>query len=201
VIVLILSWRRSTVTMEDSETQTTRFNEQTPLLRSDAQIIAELRARKDFIDSHILSIHGEDSWLWKSRRSLQGFLTSKWGHYSVITLVSLDIAGIFANFLISLHVCEHSGEKGFNKEAWIRTEDALDVLSLVFSCAFMLELCLSVWALGWVLATTSPASKVTSSNPFVGISSPSSTSLTPRSLLPDSLWTYFYVDPLRKRVR
>ena len=90
--------------MEDSETQTGETNIHTPLLASDAALVSTLRQGKDFMGKHILTVHGEESWLWQSRRSLQRFLTSKWGHYSVILLVSLDISGIFADFLISLHM-------------------------------------------------------------------------------------------------
>lgn len=90
--------------MEDSETQTGEVNVHSPLLASDAVLVSTLRHGKDFLGRHILSVHGEESWLWQTRRSMQRFLTSKWGHYSVILLVSLDISGIFADFLISLHL-------------------------------------------------------------------------------------------------
>ena len=88
--------------MEDSETQTASAD--TPLLASDANLISSLHQSRDFLGQHILSVHGEHSWIWKCRNSLQRFLTSKWGHYSVILLVSLDVSGIFADFLISLHM-------------------------------------------------------------------------------------------------
>lgn len=92
--------------MEDTETQT-EFSDatvHTPLLASDAALVSTLRQGKDFLGRHILSVHGEESWVWNTRRATQRFLTSKWGHYSVILLVSLDISGIFADFLISLHM-------------------------------------------------------------------------------------------------
>lgn len=89
--------------MEDGETQTT-VAEHTPLLAEDAALVTLLRQGKDHFGKHILSVHGEDSWLWQTRRSIQHFLTSKWGHYSVILLVTADITGIFADFLISLHM-------------------------------------------------------------------------------------------------
>ena len=82
-------------------------------------------------------------------RRLQSFFSSKWGHYAVILLVSLDVASIFADFLISLHICEHSGEEGFNPKPWEDADEMLDIISLVFSCLFMLELVLSVWAFGF----------------------------------------------------
>jgi hypothetical protein len=107
-----------------------------------------------YIGRHIPEASGEDSWIWTTRRRLQQFLTSKWGHYSVIILVSLDVAGIFADFLISLHICEHAGEKGFNQKQWEQVDDALDTISLVFSCLFMLELLCSIWAFGLELRIT-----------------------------------------------
>lgn len=90
--------------MEDSETQTGEASAREPLLASDAALVSTLRRGQDYVGRHILSVHGENSWLWQTRRAMQRFLTSKWGHYSVIALVSLDIAGIFADFLISLHM-------------------------------------------------------------------------------------------------
>ena len=121
----------------------------TPLLASDRPQLSSLSQGSDYIGQHILNVHGEDSWIWKARQYVQEFLTSKWGHYSVIILVSLDVAGIFADFLISLHICEHAGEKGFHQKQWERADEALDIVSLVFSCLFMVELLASVWAFGF----------------------------------------------------
>jgi len=136
--------------MDDAETQTQyESSEQTPLLRSDRQYIDSLRQSRDFIACHIVKIHGEDSWVWNLRQKLQRFLSSKWGHYSVIALVAADITCIFADFLISLHICEHSGEKGFNRRAWQTADDVLDYVSLAFSCLFMAELLGSVFAFGF----------------------------------------------------
>jgi len=135
--------------MEDAEAYSSPPTVRTPLLPSDRAQIFNLSAGSDYIGKHILTVHGEDSWVWISRRRLQRFLASKWGHYSVIILVSLDVAGIFADFLITLHICEHSGEKGFPRRAWEKADEALDVASLVFSCLFMLELLLSIWAFGF----------------------------------------------------
>lgn len=144
--------------MDDAETQTTTFNEQTPLLRSDREYIASLRQSRDFIACHIVKIHGEDSWVWDLRQHLQRFLSSKWGHYAVITLVAADISCIFADFLISLHICEHSGDKGFNRKAWEIADDVLDYVSLAFSCLFMAELLASVFAFGFRYVSQEPQS-------------------------------------------
>ena len=67
----------------------------------------------------------------------------------MLALVSLDVAGIFATFLISLHVCEHARQPGFDARPWERADQVLDVASLVFSCLFLFELMLSVFAFGW----------------------------------------------------
>ena len=115
--------------------------ERQPLLRSDLHLLPKSshpHPQQPFKPSFIST----------TRHRTAHFLTSKTGHYSVLALVSLDVAGIFADFLISLHVCEHGGEKGFDAAAWERASSVLGALSLVFSCLFMLELGLSLWAFG-----------------------------------------------------
>lgn len=73
------------------------------------------------------------------------FLASKAGHYSVLALVSVDIAGIFTAFILQLFTCEgHIGS-----ETSAKAEKAIDIASLVFSCFFVLELGASVWVFGW----------------------------------------------------
>lgn len=134
--------------MEDHEWRAYDSNEQSPLLPSDRRYLTTLRHSRDFIACHIVKIHGEDSWVWSLRSHLQRFLSSKWGHYFVITLVALDISCIFADFLISLHICEHTGEKGFHDKDWQLAQDVLNYVSLSFSCLFMAELVGSVFAFG-----------------------------------------------------
>jgi len=131
--------------MEDETTQTQYTDnegEAQPLLRSDRR--AWSTAANDYIGRHILKSHGEDSWIYKARHEVQWFLTSKFGHYSVILLVSVDVFCIFADFLISLHLCEHADAS----PVWLDVNEALDIVSLVFSCLFMLELIMSIWAFG-----------------------------------------------------
>lgn len=134
--------------MNDDVENNTSPTVSTPLLPSARPGVTSLSHGLDYVGRHIPKAPGEDSWIWATRRWLQQFLTSKWGHYTVIILVSLDVAGIFADFLISLHICEHVGEKGFHRKQWEQVDDALDIISLVFSCLFMLELLCSVWAFG-----------------------------------------------------
>lgn len=140
--------------MEDSETQTFNNNatDRTPLLPSDRRYLETLRSSKDFVACHIIKIHGEDSSVWRLRTNLQRFFSSKWGHYFVIALVTLDISCIFADFLISLHMCEHKREKNFPYDDWKLADHVLDYVSLVFSCLFMAELlgCVFAFGLGYV---------------------------------------------------
>lgn len=91
----------------------------------------------------------QNRYLHPARRQIQRFLTSKSGHYSVLVLVSLDVSCIFADFLISLYVCEHSCGNGdqVSKEL-LNTQKTLGIVSLVFSCLFMVELLASIWAFG-----------------------------------------------------
>ncbi|KAK5235644.1 hypothetical protein LTR47_003117 [Exophiala xenobiotica] len=132
--------------MEDSETQTR--NERSPLLPSDRRYLDTLRSSRDFVACHIIKIHGEESSVWKLRTNLQRFLSSKWGHYFVIALVALDISCIFADFLISLHMCEHRSDEKFPYKDWQLADHVLDYVSLAFSCLFMAELLGSVFAFG-----------------------------------------------------
>ncbi|ETI21826.1 hypothetical protein G647_05895 [Cladophialophora carrionii CBS 160.54] len=121
----------------------------TPLLPSDRRFITTLQRSEDFIACHVQKIHGADSWVWGLRHNLQRFLSSKWGHYFVIVLVAADISCIFADFLVSLHMCEHGGDTGFDLYAWRQVNQVLGYMSLVFSCLFMAELLGSVFAFGF----------------------------------------------------
>jgi len=78
------------------------------------------------------------------RAQLQRFLTSKAGHYSILLLVSLDVSCIFADFIINLFTCEARSPHS----AWGTALEALGIVSLVFSCLFMVELLASIWAFG-----------------------------------------------------
>ena len=113
------------------------LSHRTPLLREDRHLFPAV--------SHL----PRSNRLSTLRRHVAHFLTSKYGHYAVILLVTLDVAGIFADFIISLHICEHSSDSSFNGSVWERAVGALSIASLVFSCGFMVELLLSLWAFGW----------------------------------------------------
>ncbi|KAI9727498.1 MAG: hypothetical protein M1828_006440 [Chrysothrix sp. TS-e1954] len=78
------------------------------------------------------------------------FLTSKVGHYAVLSLVFLDFLTIFADFVVSLSLCEHTckGEDNLQGRELSRTHTALGIIGLVFSCVFLVELIVSMWAFG-----------------------------------------------------
>ena len=82
-------------------------------------------------------------------KATRTFLSSKYGHYAVLLLVSLDVSCIFADFLISLYVCDHKCDKGETvSRDFGKAQDALGIVSLIFTCLFMAELLASVWAFG-----------------------------------------------------
>ena len=98
------------------------------------------------------SLEGEydKSYIRLTRRQTRQFLGSKLGHYSVLFLVTVDVACIFADFLINLYLCEHECCRYKNEYQGLHdTQDALGVVSLVFSCLFMVELMASIWAFGF----------------------------------------------------
>lgn len=87
---------------------------------------------------------------------VQRFLMSQTGHYAVLLLVSLDVACIFADLLISLFICEQRCGKDLDAtKALVGAQEALKVVSLVFSCLFMAELIACVWAFGLKYASQS----------------------------------------------
>lgn len=82
---------------------------------------------------------------YKARR----FLSSKAGHYAILVLVSLDVSCIFADILISLFACEQSCKSGHRASKGLNdAQEALGIVSLVFSCMFMAELFANIWAFG-----------------------------------------------------
>lgn len=63
----------------------------------------------------------------------------------VLALVSLDLLGIFGDIFINLYTCE----EGEPSPTWDQVREGLGIAGLVFSCLFMVELILSLWAFGW----------------------------------------------------
>lgn len=80
-----------------------------------------------------------------AHRSVQAFLSSRVQHWLVLGLVTFDVLGIFADIFINLYQCE----EGDNRPFWNDARDGLGIAGLVFSCLFMAELIMSVWAFGW----------------------------------------------------
>ncbi|KAL2400292.1 hypothetical protein ABEF93_006921 [Exophiala dermatitidis] len=184
----------------DAETQTTsqsHAHESSPLLPSDRRYLTRLhQSPRDFIACHIIKIHGEESRVWQIRRSLQRFLASKWGHYFVILLVGLDISCIFADFLISLHICENAGDEKFDYKDWQKANEALGYVSLAFSCLFMAELLGSVFAFGFDYFRSNSTSLTPSSS-----SSPSSSTSSSAAIIEEfSSGAADEVDELQERI-
>jgi hypothetical protein len=73
------------------------------------------------------------------------FLSSRAQHWTVLSLVSFDLLGIFADIIINLYQCDEQD----TSPIWDDVRNGLGIAGLVFSCLFMLELILSVWAFGW----------------------------------------------------
>ncbi|KAL1970001.1 hypothetical protein VTN77DRAFT_6406 [Rasamsonia byssochlamydoides] len=90
----------------------------------------------------------DDDGLARWRRDTRAFLSSRWGHYLVLLLVSVDVACIFADFLIELHTCELKQKHRRIDPRWGTAQEALGLVSLVFSCLFMLELIAATLSFG-----------------------------------------------------
>lgn len=114
--------------------------QQQPLLRSDRERLD--RASKDSLSRKLTD---KSSTAYRARHFLQRFLASKYGHYFVMILVTLDVAGIFADLLITLHLCEHRHD---DTSTWKHIQEGLGILSLVCSCLFVAELLCSIFAFG-----------------------------------------------------
>ena len=79
-------------------------------------------------------------------------LASRYGHYAVLSLVSLDVSCIFADFILGLYICEHTCKDGGHvHKALPDTQHALGIVSLVISVLFMVELCASIWSFNGLL--------------------------------------------------
>jgi voltage-gated hydrogen channel 1 len=79
------------------------------------------------------------------KSQVSDFLSSRAQHWTVLGLVSFDLLGIFADIIINLYQCDEKD----TSPVWDDVREGLGIAGLVFSCLFMLELVLSVWAFGW----------------------------------------------------
>lgn len=83
------------------------------------------------------------------RARTRSFLSSKWGHYIILFMVAVDVACIFADFLIELRVCElRERHQVPIDRGWGLAQETLGLIGLIFSCLFMLELIASVLSFG-----------------------------------------------------
>ncbi|KAM0229954.1 hypothetical protein ACHAP5_011498 [Fusarium lateritium] len=94
---------------------------------------------------HSHPFKGDRHTIGSTREKTARFLSSKAGHYSVLTLVSLDVLSMIADFILNLFKCE----QGKKSSEWDIALEILGSISLVFSCLFMVELIASIWAFGW----------------------------------------------------
>lgn len=79
------------------------------------------------------------------QRQTRSFLSSRTKHFVILGLVALDVGAILADIFIALVSCD----LGQKEEEWVeQSRDALHIVGLVFSCLFVLELLVSVWAFG-----------------------------------------------------
>lgn len=120
-----------------------------PLL-GEAHPATENSNRSHSNDASGLFAQGYSSYFESARTQIRGFLTSRVGHYAVLLLVSLDVSCILADFLISLFICERAcGEDVDESRPLTEAQEALGIVSLIFSCLFMAELIASIWAFGF----------------------------------------------------
>jgi len=78
---------------------------------------------------------------------LQRVLSTRTHHTVVLVLIALDVLAIFADIFIDLSACgPHAAPQSPVAAA---ARQVLSIASLVFSCLFMAELTLYIWAFGW----------------------------------------------------
>jgi len=81
----------------------------------------------------------------RRRRLVRDWLSSKTKHYIVMGLVAMDVAAIITDIFVSLVTCDLK----LDRDGWVeQTHEALHLTALVFSCLFLLELLVTVWAFG-----------------------------------------------------
>ncbi|KAK4142063.1 uncharacterized protein C8A04DRAFT_38582 [Dichotomopilus funicola] len=90
------------------------------------------------------------------RQQARELLSTRAKHYFILTLVSLDVVAILVDLFATLLACDlrkGGGQVDDPQEGvpgWVGgTREVLHPLALVFSCAFVGELGVTVWAFGW----------------------------------------------------
>jgi hypothetical protein len=118
-----------------------------PLFDDDDSLAVSFDSSELSSSSSSARFHHVRSTISHIRHRTQAFLSSKWQHYLVLTFVTLDVSSIFADIFIALYMCEEGRHENPHRLDPVR--EGLSIVSLVFSCLFMLELLASVWAFGW----------------------------------------------------
>ncbi|ROW10017.1 hypothetical protein VPNG_06542 [Cytospora leucostoma] len=109
-------------------------NEQEPLLQDQDDLNQQQSPDEFSIYAH-------------QRRKCRGLLISKQKHYLILALVALDVSCLLADIFIALIDCD----KGIKNNGWVPdVREGLEDAGLVFSCMFMLELIMCLWAFGFV---------------------------------------------------
>lgn len=81
----------------------------------------------------------------KCKQKCQHLLISKQKHYFILALVALDVSCLLADILIALIDCDSR----IKNDAWVPdVREALEHAGLVFSCLFLVELLMCLWAFG-----------------------------------------------------
>jgi len=91
------------------------------------------------------SVNGFSATYARCRRRARDLLSSRFKHYFIVALVSLDVTAILAEIFIALVACD----LGQKDAAWTeKTKEVLHPVALALTCLFVAELSLSVWAFG-----------------------------------------------------
>lgn len=81
----------------------------------------------------------------RHRQTCQNLLISKQKHYFILALVALDVSCLLADIMIALIDCDER----IKNDAWVpEVREGLEHAGLVFSCLFLVELLLCIWAFG-----------------------------------------------------
>lgn len=110
-----------------------RRNEQEPLLQDQSSL--DQQQSPDEVSKY--------DW---QRHRCQGLLVSKQKHYLTLALVALDVSCLLADIFIALIDCD----KRIENDKWVpEVREGLEIAGLVFSCLFMVELIMCLWAFGF----------------------------------------------------